>query len=72
MRSLLGILLIIGGIVLGYFGYNKLQDNKADIKIGDLEITAKDNNNTTTAWVMIGGGVLALIAGAFTLGKRTS
>lgn len=72
MRSLIGILLIVGGIVLGYFGYNKLNDNKADVKIGDLEITAKDGSNTTAAWTMIGGGVIALIAGALTLGKKTS
>lgn len=70
MRSLLGILLVVGGIVLGYFGFQKMQDNKAGVKIGDLEITAKDQSNTTSAWVMIAGGVVAVIAGAVSLSKK--
>lgn len=73
MRSLIGILLILGGIVLGYFGFDKMQNNKADIKIGDLEISAKDKGNTTNAYLMIGGGAVMLIAGAVLLaGSRKS
>jgi len=38
MRKIIGIIAIIGGAVLGYFGYDKLQDSKAGIKIGELEL----------------------------------
>ncbi|NII24309.1 DUF3185 family protein [Pseudoflavitalea sp. X16] len=70
MRSILGIVLLVGGILLGYFGYQKLDNNKADIKIGDLEITAKDKENTTGAYIMMGAGVVAIIAGAVTLARK--
>lgn len=70
MRSILGIVLLVGGILLGYFGYQKLDDNKADVKIGDLEITAKDKDNTTGAYIMMGAGIVAIIAGAVTLARK--
>lgn len=70
MRSILGIVLILGGILLGYFGLTKLDDNKADVKIGDLEISAKDKGNTTNAWLMIGAGAIALIGGGALLVRK--
>lgn len=70
MRSLIGILLILGGIVLGYFGFDKMQNNKADIKIGDLEISANDKSNSTNAYLMMGGGAVLLIAGAVILAGK--
>lgn len=72
MRSILAIVLLLGGIVLGYFGYQKLEDNKADVKIGDLEITAKDKGNTTGAYIMMGAGVVGLIAGAVMLARKSN
>lgn len=72
MRTILGILLLVGGILLGYFGYQKLENNKADIKIGDLEISAKDKENSTGAYIMMGAGVIALIAGVATLARKAS
>lgn len=68
----LGIILIVGGILLGYFGFQKQDENKANLKIGDLELTAKDKNNTTTAWIMIGAGVVAVIGGAVLMSRKTS
>jgi len=70
MRTVIGLLLIAGGIALGYSGYNKLQDNKAEIKIGDLEISAKDSSNATQAYFLMGGGAVALLAGAILLAKK--
>jgi hypothetical protein len=72
MRSLLGIVLLIGGIVLGYFGFRKLDDNKADIKIGDLEISAKDKKGSTDAWIMMGAGAVAIIGGSVMMARKSS
>lgn len=67
---ILGVILIVGGILLGYFGYQKYDENKANVKIGDLEITAKDKGNTSMAYIMMGGGVVALIVGAVMLSRK--
>ena len=70
MRSIIGIVLILGGLALGYFGYEKLQDNKAGVKIGNLEISASNNSEQTNAWVMIIGGGVCIIAGAILVSKK--
>lgn len=66
----LGVILLVGGILLGYLGFQKYNENKANIKIGDLELTAKDKNNTTVAWFMIGAGVVAVIGGVALLARK--
>lgn len=72
MRSILGIVLVIGGIVLGYFGFRKLDDNKADVKIGNLEISASDKKGATDAWIMLGAGAVAVIGGSVLLARKSS
>lgn len=71
MRSTLGIVLVIGGIVLGYFGFRKLDDNKADVKIGNLEISASDKKGSTDAWIMLGAGAVAVIGGSVLLARKS-
>lgn len=70
MRSIIGIVLILGGLALGYFGYEKMQDNKAGVKIGNLEISASNNTEQTNAWIMIIGGGVCIIAGAIIVSKK--
>ena len=72
MRSILGIVLIVGGIILGYFGYQKIDDNKADVKIGDLELSAKDKKGSSNGWIILGGGVVAIIAGSVMMSRKGS
>jgi hypothetical protein len=69
---IIGILLIIGGLILGYFGYQKMDDNKKEIKIGDLEISAKDKKGSNDGWIMLGAGGIAIIAGAVMLSRKGS
>jgi hypothetical protein len=63
MKRILGIVLILGALALGYLGYNKLQEGKAEIKIGDLEISTQDGNSKQEAYIYFGLGVVCLIAG---------
>ena len=63
MKKPLAIVLIIAAVVLGYLGFTKLQDNRAGIKIGDLEISAEDKGSTQQAYVFFGLAAVALIAG---------
>ena len=71
MKRLIGYILIIGALALGYLGYNKLQENKAEIKIGDLEISANAGDTKQEAYLMFGLGVVCLLAGmALSRGKN--
>lgn len=69
---IIGILLIIGGLVLGYFGYQKTDDNKKEVKIGNLELSAKDKEGSANGWIMLGAGGVAIIAGAVMLSRKGS
>lgn len=68
----IGVILLVGGILLGYFGYEKYNEKKANVKIGDLEITAKDQGNTTVAFIMMGAGLVGIIGGAVMLSRKTA
>lgn len=63
MKRLFGILLVLGGIALGYMGYTQLEDNTAKLKIGDLEVSASDKDSKQEAYLYFGLGAVCLIAG---------
>ena len=69
MKQLIGIILVIGGIALGYSGYNKMQNSKADIKIGDLEISASDKSSSESAYLLLAVGAIGVIGGAVMLSR---
>lgn len=71
MKRTISIILIIAGVGLAVFGFTKLNDNQADVKIGDLELSAQDQSETNQAYYLIGGGAVALMVGLFMArGKR--
>lgn len=72
MNTIIGILLIAGGIFLGYLGYQKIDESRADVKIGPIEISAKDKESSTGGYVMLGGGILAVVVGAVIMGRKKS
>ncbi len=70
MQKTIGIVLIIAAFVLGYFGYEKMEGSKAGIKIGDVEISAKDNSSQGAGYALLGGGALCLIIGAVMVARK--
>lgn len=70
MKSILSIVLIIGGLALGYFGFQKLDNSSKGISIGKLEIKAEDKESTSMAYVMIGLGIALVVGGAVQVGKK--
>ena len=57
------MLLIIGALALGYLGYTRLDEGKAQIKLGDLEISAQDKGSKQEAYIYFGLGAVCLVAG---------
>jgi len=64
MKKIIALLLVIGGLALGYFGFTELKNSSKGIEIGNLEIKAQDKESSTTAYLMMGAGVLMIIGGA--------
>ncbi|HBT86137.1 MAG: hypothetical protein PHO13_01260 [Fermentimonas sp.] len=70
MKKIIGIILIIVALGLGYIGADELSSSTASVDILGVEITAEDNSAKEMAYVKIGLGVIALIAGVYLIGKK--
>jgi hypothetical protein len=69
MKQTIGIILVIAALAFGYLGYTKMENSKADIKIGDLEISASDKSSNNEAYVMFALAAIGLIGGFVMLSK---
>lgn len=67
MKQPLSILLIVGALVLGYLGYTRFDEGSAQIKLGDLEISAQDKGSKQEAYVYFGLAAVCLITGLMML-----
>ena len=67
MKKITGIILIITSIVLAVVGFQKHDDKKADIEIGDLELSAERND--ATPYILYGVGAACLLGGIVLLVK---
>lgn len=70
MKKIIGIILIIAALVLGYLGITDLSGSSASVDIMGVEISAEDNSAKEMAYMKIGLGVVALIAGVYLFGKK--
>lgn len=70
MKRTLGIALLIAGLAIGIFGYNKLGDSAAGIEIGDLELTAQDQGKENQAYILLALGAVGLLGGIYVLSKK--
>jgi hypothetical protein len=72
MKQVIGIILIIAAIALGYLGYDKMQNSKAGIKIGDLEISATNKTSNESAYLLLGLGAICLLGGVVLISRGKS
>lgn len=72
MKNSVGIILIIAALVLGYLGYDKMENSKAGIKIGELEISATDKSSSENAYIFYGLGALCLLGGIVLVSRSGS
>jgi len=70
MKRVIGIILIVGALVLGYFGINDLSESSTSVEVMGLELKAEDNTGKEKAYIQLGFGVLALIAGVYLIGQK--
>ena len=70
MKSIIGIILIAGAVILGYLGITNLQKSSKSVEILGIEITAEDNKSKEIAYVEIGVAIITLIGGIYLLGQK--
>lgn len=67
--KIIGIVLILVALYVGYIGITKVADNTQEIKFLGLEINASNESGKEKGYLFIGGAILLLGVGAYTLKK---
>ena len=70
MKKVIGILLILVALFLGYLGIKGLNESSSSVKILGIEITAQDNESKEKAYIEMGLGVAALIGGVYLISQK--
>ncbi|MBK5194988.1 MAG: hypothetical protein JJE08_02990 [Proteiniphilum sp.] len=70
MKKVIGIILIVAALVLGYIGINGLTESSKSVELLGIEITAEDGSAKQNAYIELGLGVVALVGGLFLLGQK--
>ena len=63
MKQIIGVLLLVVGLYLGYTGINKYSNSGESVEVLGVEISAKDKDYRTTAVIYIGLAVVCLFGG---------
>jgi len=70
MKQIIGILLIVAALVLGYMGIQGLNESSTSVEMLGMEITAEDGSAKQNAYIELGLGIVALIGGVYLLGSK--
>ena len=63
MKKIVGIVLIVLSIGLGYFGVTQFADSGESVDVLGIEISAEDNKQKTSSFIYLGLAVASLIGG---------
>ena len=70
VRKIIGVLLIVLSLGLGYFGINKVSENSTEIKVLDLKVDISNSSEKELGYIYVGLAVLLLGGGIFLLKKK--
>ena len=69
MNRILGAVLIIASLALGYIGFNKISENSESVKFLGVKIEASDEEGKREGYLYVGLAVVLLGGGIYTLNK---
>ena len=70
-KKIIGIILLVVGLFLGYQGINTVSNNSADVEILGLEIEADNESGKEKGYMYLGLAGVAFIEGVYTLNKKS-
>tara|TARA_R110001583_G_scaffold192443_1_gene358929 strand:- start:1527 stop:1748 length:222 start_codon:yes stop_codon:yes gene_type:complete len=69
-NKIIGIILIITSLFLGYTGINKISESSVSVKLLDLKLDMSDNSGKEEGYIYLGLAVI-LFGGGLYMVKRT-
>ena len=68
--KILGAVLIIGALYVGYLGINKVSNNSKEVEVLGLEIDASNESGKKQGFLYIGLAVVLFGGGIYSLNKK--
>ena len=68
--KILGSVLILGAIYIGYLGINKVSNNSKEVEVLGLEIDASNESGKEQGFLYIGLAVVLFGGGIYSLNKK--
>lgn len=70
--KIIGAILIIVSLGIGYLGYTKIADSSASVNVLGLKIDASDESSKQEGYLFVGLAVVLFAGGIYTLNKAKS
>ncbi len=71
-NKIIGAILIIVSLFIGYVGMNKVSQNDASVKVLGLKIDASNESGKNQGFIYIGLAAIMFIGGIVTLNRKTA
>lgn len=69
VRKIIGAILIIASLGVGYLGYTKLSESTNSVKVLGLEIEASSESGKREGYMFIGLAIILFAGGIYTINK---
>ena len=69
MKKIIGIILIVAALFLGYLGVNQVQESANSVEVLGVELSAEDKGGKETGYIEMGQAVVALVGGIYLVSK---
>ena len=70
MKQIIGIILIVAALFLGYLGINQVQESANSVEVLGVELSAEDKGGKETGYIQLALGVVALVGGIYLVSKK--
>ena len=70
MNKIIGAILIIASLMLGYIGINKISESTGSVNVLGIKIEASDKSGKQEGYIFMGVAVILLAGGIYTLNKK--
>lgn len=67
--KIIGMILIIASLFVGYIGFNKIADNTAEVNVLGLKIDASNESGKQQGFLYVGFAILLFGGGIYTINK---
>lgn len=72
INKVIGAILIIAGLLLGYSAYKKISESTTSVNLLGVKIEASDESGKSEGYIFLGLAVILFGGGIYTLNKSNS